>query len=159
MKACFSYASLHYLGDKTEQIHFNGYQVSNQCAALVEAELLLPTNHPELAYLRKEPLRETQYITDVQFTVIFGIIFKFSSLPDCQLVQEKDEYGNQVPRDGRPMPVEYLLVDVPAGMPKEPRFTFHAVTGGKHSQFPIENRMVLGEMQVWRLFSTIFNSN
>uniref|UniRef100_A0A914W5A8 MPN domain-containing protein n=1 Tax=Plectus sambesii TaxID=2011161 RepID=A0A914W5A8_9BILA len=122
-------------GDKTEQIHFNGYQVSNQCAALVHAEVLLPTNYPELATLRNEPLRETQYITDVQFT-------------------EKDEYGNQVSRDGRPMPVEYLLVDVPAGMPKEPRFTFHAVTGGKHTEFPIENRMSLGEMQTIATLAT-----
>ncbi|MFH4973567.1 hypothetical protein AB6A40_000276 [Gnathostoma spinigerum] len=113
-------------GDQNEQINFSGYQVSNQCAALVDAELLCPTSHPELAYLREKPLRETQYITDVQY-------------------MEKNEYGVETRRDGRPMPVEYMLVDVPAGMPKEPHTTFYIPPHGH--DFPTENRILIGELQ------------
>lgn len=43
------------------------------------------------------------------------------------------------------MPVEYLLVDVPAGMPKEPRATFNI---SKKCYFPTENRILIGELQV-----------
>ncbi|VDN52617.1 unnamed protein product [Dracunculus medinensis] len=112
-------------GNESEHIHFSGYQVSNQCAALVEADVLCPTNHPELAYLRDRPLNPTHYIPDVQY-------------------MEKNEYGAETRRDGRPMPVEYLLVDVPAGMPKELHATFH-ITKGTH--FPTENRSSIGELQ------------
>ena len=52
-------------------------------------------------------------------------------------VQEKDSYGNEVTRDARPLPVEYLLVDVPVSTPLEPIFTF---TAGSRQPFPIENR-------------------
>lgn len=48
-------------------------------------------------------------------------------------------------RNGRPMPVEYLLVDVPTGVPKDPQFTF--IIAGK-TAFPIENRVLIGEVQV-----------
>jgi hypothetical protein len=34
--------------------------------------------------------------------------------------QEKDTYGNEVSRLGRPLPVEYLLLDVPASTPRHP---------------------------------------
>uniref|UniRef100_A0A914R1A0 Nuclear pore localisation protein NPL4 C-terminal domain-containing protein n=1 Tax=Parascaris equorum TaxID=6256 RepID=A0A914R1A0_PAREQ len=50
-------------------------------------------------------------------------------------------------KDGRPMPVEYLLVDVPAGMPKEPHATFH-ILSSKGYPFPNENRDIIGELQV-----------
>lgn len=113
-------------GDQSKHIHFSGYQVSNQCAAMVDAEILVPTSNPELAWVRETPLRPDHYITDVQFT-------------------EKDEYGAEVRRNGRPMPVEYLLVDVPAGMPIEPQFSFHAAAADKG--FPIENRELVNQPQ------------
>ncbi|VDK45743.1 unnamed protein product, partial [Cylicostephanus goldi] len=112
-------------GDEQEQVNFHGWQVSNQCTALVEAELLCPTNHPELAYIRDKPLTETQYLTDVQYT-------------------EKNQYGAEVLKDGRPLPVEFLLVDVPTGMPKEPQYTFSVP---KSTRFAIENREAMGEVQ------------
>ncbi|VDM46229.1 unnamed protein product [Toxocara canis] len=115
-------------GDQSEHINFSGYQVSNQCAAMVEANILCPTSHPELAYLREKPLFPAHYITNVHF-------------------MEKNEYGVETMRDGRPMPVEYLLVDVPAGMPKEPHATFHVLPAKGH-QFPNENRVIIGEIQV-----------
>lgn len=113
-------------GDQSKHINFSGYQVSNQCAAMVEADILCPTTaFPELAYIRETPLHEAHYITDVQYT-------------------KKDEYGAEVRCDGRPMPVEYLLVDVPTGVPKEPQYTFTPV---QNNPFPIENRVLIGETQ------------
>ncbi|KAK6037999.1 NPL4 family protein, partial [Cooperia oncophora] len=100
--------------------------VSNQCTALVEAQLLCPTNHPELAYIREKPLTESQYLTDVQFT-------------------EKNQYGAEVLKDARPLPVEFLLVDVPTGMPKEPQYTFSPPP--PVARFNIENRDSMGTTQ------------
>ncbi|TKR76997.1 hypothetical protein L596_018051 [Steinernema carpocapsae] len=114
-------------GDSSEHINFSGYQVSNQCSALVDADILCPTSHPELASVRTKPKSETHYITDVMYT-------------------EKNEYGGTVQRDGRPMPVEYLLVDVPAGMPKESFNTFHRPVEDQ-AEFPNENRATIGEDQ------------
>ncbi|CAB3404758.1 unnamed protein product [Caenorhabditis bovis] len=112
-------------GDETLHVNFHGYQVSNQCAAMVEADILCPTIYtPELAYVRETPLSENHYITDVQYL-------------------EKNEYGAEVLKNGRPLPVEYLLVDVPAGMPKEPHYTFHV---GK-VPFNVENRQTIGQIQ------------
>jgi nuclear protein localization family protein 4 len=54
------------------------------------------------------------------------------------VLQEKDRYGNEVPRLARPLPVEYLLVDVPASTPLTPLHTFHCEPNT--TPFPIENR-------------------
>ncbi|KAE8740282.1 hypothetical protein FOCC_FOCC014213 [Frankliniella occidentalis] len=45
----------------------------------------------------------------------------------------------------RPLPVEYLLVDVPASTPLVPQYKFHV--DSSISQFPVENRMVQGHLQ------------
>ena len=55
-------------GNKENQIHFEGYQVSDQCMALVRDECLIPTiDAPELAYV-KESSNE-QYVPDVFYKV------------------------------------------------------------------------------------------
>jgi len=55
-------------GDQTGQIHFEGYQVSNVCMALVNDECLIPTRDaPELGYV-KESSNE-QYVPDVFYKV------------------------------------------------------------------------------------------
>lgn len=59
-------------------------------------------------------------------------------------MQEKDEYGNEVTQLGRPLPVEYLLVDMGAAFPVEPQFTFKVTD----KPFPKENRSATGEVQV-----------
>lgn len=60
------------LGDKNNQVHFEGYQVSNQCAALVRDECLLPTlDAPELAYVPESS--EKHYVPDVYFKVCVQI--------------------------------------------------------------------------------------
>lgn len=60
-------------------------------------------------------------------------------------MQEKDIYGNEVSRLARPLPVEYLLVDVPASTPKIPQSTFTAIP--ERAQFPVENRLIDGHLQ------------
>ena len=55
-------------GDHTGQIHFEGYQVSNVCMALVKDDCLIPTKDaPELGYI-KESSNE-QYVPDVFYKV------------------------------------------------------------------------------------------
>lgn len=60
-------------------------------------------------------------------------------------LQEKDVYGNEVQRLGRPLPVEYLLVDIPASTPVQQLYTF--TTQSQKERFPIENRSISGHMQ------------
>lgn len=55
-------------GDASGQIHFEGYQVSNQCMALVKSQIFIPTHDaPELGYI-KETSPE-QYVPDVFYKV------------------------------------------------------------------------------------------
>jgi len=113
-------------GDSSNQIHFEGYQISNQCAALVRDSCIVPTyDAPELAYI-KESSNE-QFIPDVYY-------------------RGKDSYNNDVTKVARPLPVEYLILDLPAAFAKEPIYTFNEGTKLK-SEFPIENRSELGETQ------------
>lgn len=65
-------ARVHYrgpcLGDAQHQVHMEGYQVSNQCQALVRDECLVPTKDaPELAYVRQSTAEK--YIPDVYYKV------------------------------------------------------------------------------------------
>jgi hypothetical protein len=64
-------------------------------------------------------------------------------------VQEKNEYGLEVMRHGRPMPGEYLLVDVPTATPVQPLATFSVPREGT-LPFPLENRGAAGETQANR---------
>lgn len=48
-------------------------------------------------------------------------------------------------RLARPLPVEYLLVDVPASTPLTPQYTFNCDTSKQF--FPVENRLVDGHIQ------------
>ncbi|CAH0563409.1 unnamed protein product [Brassicogethes aeneus] len=112
-------------GDKTNQVHMEGYQVSSQCMALVRDNCLLPTKDaPELGYIRESS--DKQYVPDVYY-------------------KEKDSYGNEVSRLARPLPVEYLLVDVPASTPVNPTYTFNGDVSKQ--PFAIENRFVDGHIQ------------
>ncbi|XP_056638250.1 nuclear protein localization protein 4 homolog [Diorhabda sublineata] len=119
-------------GDKANQVHMEGYQVSNQCMALVRDNCLLPTKDcPELGYVRESS--DKQYVPDVFY-------------------KEKDSYGNEVSRLARPLPVEYLLVDVPASTPVTPQRTFN--TDPSKQPFPVENRLVDGHIQDFNALST-----
>lgn len=67
-------------------------------------------------------------------------------------MQEKDQYGNEVQRLARPLPVEYLLVDVPASTPLQPQYTFTEYD--KRQPFPIENRYIDGQLQDFNALSS-----
>lgn len=113
-------------GDKENQIHPEGFQVSNQCMALVRDNCLVPCRDaPELGYV-KESSNE-QYVPDVFYKL-------------------KDEYSNEVTKIGRPLPLEYLLIDVPAAVSVEASGSLFN-SDGKINSFPHENREMMGEMQ------------
>lgn len=112
-------------GDAKKQVHMEGYAVSAQCMALVRDNCLLPTKDaPELGYVRESS--DKQFVPDVYY-------------------KEKDQYGNEVSRLARPLPVEYLLVDVPASTPVAPMYTFTA--RDDKQMFPVENRYLDGHLQ------------
>ncbi|XP_017782702.1 PREDICTED: nuclear protein localization protein 4 homolog [Nicrophorus vespilloides] len=118
-------------GDKTNQVHMEGYQVSNQCMALVRDNCFVPTKDaPELGYIRESS--DKQYVPDVYY-------------------KEKDTYGNEVSRLARPLPVEYLLLDVPASTPLSPIYSFNP--DDSKQLFPVENRLVDGHIQDFNALS------
>ena len=108
-------------GSADNQVHMEGYQVSNQCMALVREGVLVPTKDaPELGYVRESSSK--QYVPDVFYKL-------------------KDGYGNEVTKVARPLPVEYLLIDVPVATPLEPIYSFNS------AGFPTENRPMEGHLQ------------
>jgi len=73
-------------------IDFRGYQVSNQGQSLSVDGTIVPTlDAPEYGYTRETT--DELYCPDILF-------------------REKDEYGNDVTKIGRPLPIEYLLTDM-----------------------------------------------
>ncbi|XP_017846673.1 nuclear protein localization protein 4 homolog isoform X2 [Drosophila busckii] len=123
-------------GDQTKQVHMEGYAVSAQCMALVRDNCLIPTKDaPELGYVREST--DKQYVPDVFY-------------------KEKDQYGNEVQRLARPLPVEYLLVDVPASTPLQPQYTFTEYD--KRQPFPIENRYIDGQLQDFNALSSYLSA-
>lgn len=107
-------------GDKDFKIHMEGYQVSNQCMALVRENCMVPTlDAPELGYVKKSSAN--QFIPDVFY-------------------KEIDEYKNEKTQLARPLPIEYLLVDVPVSTPMTPTRTFNQLEWDDKKPFPIENR-------------------
>eukprot|EP00918_Siedleckia_nematoides_P010878 GHVU01023869.1.p1 GENE.GHVU01023869.1~~GHVU01023869.1.p1 ORF type:complete len:631 (-),score=55.89 GHVU01023869.1:1001-2893(-) len=126
------FATVAVTGDVTNQIHFEAYQVSDQCTALVRDDCLIPTRDaPELGYV-KESSNE-QYVPDVFY-------------------KEKDTYGNEVTQLARPLPVEYLMVDLAAAFPVEPKYTFSYGDGVR--PMPVEHRDDIGEIQDFNALST-----
>lgn len=122
-------------GNKENQIHMEAYQVSNQCMALVRDQCLLPTlDAPELAYVRESS--RDQYVPDVFY-------------------KAKDKYGNSVTQIARPLPIEYLLIDVPVSALKDQTYTFNPLTS--YQPFPIENRFIEGQLQDMRSLINYMN--
>jgi nuclear protein localization family protein 4 len=122
-------------GNSDNQIHMEGYQVSNQCMALVRDDCLVPTKDaPELGYVRETS--KQQFVPDVFY-------------------KEKDNFGNEVTLMARPLPIEYLLVDVPASTPNEPKYTFNPLP--HKSPFPIANRFLENQIQDWQRVHAYLN--
>lgn len=127
-------------GDASNQVHMEGYQVSNQCMALVRDNCLVPTKDaPELGYVRESS--SEQYVPDVFY-------------------KDKNEYGHEVLLIARPLPIEYLLLDVPVSTPMDPKYSFNPLNYLK--AFPVENRFIEGQIQDFNALSQYlsqFNSD
>uniref|UniRef100_A0A8D1N811 Nuclear protein localization protein 4 homolog n=1 Tax=Sus scrofa TaxID=9823 RepID=A0A8D1N811_PIG len=122
-------------GGPDNQVHFEGYQVSNQCMALVRDECLLPCKDaPELGYAKESS--SEQYVPDVFYKDI-------------------DKFGNEITQLARPLPVEYLIIDITTTFPKDPVYTFSI----SQNPFPIENRDVLGETQDFHSLATYLSQS
>jgi len=119
-------------GNSENEIHMEGYQVSNQCMALVKDEILVPTKDaPELGYVIESS--DDKYVPDVFF-------------------KEMDKYKNEIKKVGRPLPVEYLLIDVPVSSPLQPLATF-SILGTDRKNFPVENRLLESSLQDFNAFA------
>jgi nuclear protein localization family protein 4 len=117
-------------GNADEQIIFEGYQVTNQAMTLVQEDYLVPTiDAPELGYIREST--PGRYIPDV-------------------IYKEKEAY-----KVARPLPVEYLIIDIPAAFPQDPQPLF---VGGVGKPFPVENRSDIGQAQTFDQFSLYLSS-
>merc|ERR550519_357673 len=122
-------------GNKDNEVAMEGYQVSNQCMSLVKENIIIPTRDaPELGYIRESS--DEQYVPDVFF-------------------MEKDKYGNEIIKVGRPLPVEYLLVDIPVSTPKEENwlYTFSVPASADRKSFPVENRPIESYLQDFNSFA------
>eukprot|EP00118_Oscarella_pearsei_P001929 m.8922 g.8922 ORF g.8922 m.8922 type:complete len:587 (+) comp20980_c0_seq1:21-1781(+) len=112
-------------GNEAGHIHFEGYQVSNQCASLVQDDYLVPTlDAPELGYIREST--SECYIPDV-------------------LYKEKEGY-----KVARPLPIEYLIIDIPAAFPQDPQ---PLLPGSLTHPFVVENRKDVGDVQSFERFA------
>ncbi|XP_028968079.1 nuclear protein localization protein 4 homolog [Galendromus occidentalis] len=110
-------------GDKNNQIHMEAYQVSNQCMALVKDDCLIPTQDaPELAWVKESTPKK--FVPDVFY-------------------KTKDRYGLEVQKVARPLPVEFLLIDLPVFSPNDSVNTFRSE--GPH--FTVENRAFANQVQ------------
>lgn len=66
-------------GDDKNQVHMEGYQVSNQCMALVRDGCLVPTKDaPELGYVIESS--DKQYVPDVFYKVSTLILSQYIQL-------------------------------------------------------------------------------
>jgi len=119
-------------GNKENDVDMLGFQVSNHCMALQRDGVIVPTKDaPELAYILESS--DSKYIPDVFFT-------------------EKDEYGNEIKKVGRPLPVELLLVDLPVTTPATPLSTFSLLPPTK-TAFPVGNRLLESSLQDFNSFA------
>uniref|UniRef100_H2Z4W5 Nuclear protein localization protein 4 homolog n=1 Tax=Ciona savignyi TaxID=51511 RepID=H2Z4W5_CIOSA len=120
-------------GDNDCQISFEGYQVSNQGMSLVADNCLVPTlDAPELGYIMESS--PELFVSDVYY-------------------KQKDKYGNEITKLARPLPLEYLLTDVPTAFSLKSQFTCSNSIDG----FAASNRDSIGEMQSLSTLSKYLN--
>lgn len=120
-------------GNTNGEIDIATYQASETAEALVKANLICGSTHPNQMFINKQ--EGDRYVPDIMYQMV-------------------NEYGLEVKRDAKPsFPVEYLIVSLTHGFPDQERGIFSC------GNWPIENRAYLGEAgQVSQLPKTLQNA-
>ncbi|GEQ72323.1 hypothetical protein JCM33374_g6010 [Metschnikowia sp. JCM 33374] len=113
------------------EIEPRAYQVSASAEALVKADDISASTHPNMIHIKETS--GTRYVPDVFFSKI-------------------NEYGLEVKENAKPaFPVDFLLVTLSDSFPLSPSPMFM-------SNFPIEARDFIGELQNMRAIQAQLNS-
>lgn len=71
------------------------------------------------------------------------VCHQWSVTPLSHSWQSKGEYGVDVTKLARPLPLEYLIIELTTSTPVDPR---PYLMGGKGPPFPVENRTGIGQL-------------
>lgn len=111
-------------GNSEGEIDVSSYQVSTEAEALVDNDMITGSTYPSQAYINET--NEKRYVPEIFY-------------------MKKNEYNLTVKHNAKPaFPVEYLLVSLTHGFPKDPEVLPRLQTA---SGFPWCNRQALGHSQ------------